>query len=339
MTSEHGNVTIIVAVMLTVLLGAGAIVVDVGAMYAQASRLQTGADAAAVAVADACTDLLVNAPAAVCDEAMADQLTNDYLAANAGGSFSVLPPQLAHLTSRAGTITIRAQSTVAPAFAGVLGVQSHSIGATATARWGPVLEQSVFPLAICRGALGGPGGPVTIDSYPSGIDPPLTCAGAPTAHPLGWVQPSAGSGCDVPVSVAPATWLDIAPSDSSPAECDQMIDELLNALADPTSSSEERTRVLPVFDASTGVASHPTYSLIAFEFTGARVGDQEQHRDESWQGRCAQFTAPYLIDQLQCVRGEVRNWKPPEQSSVAGSTALGLPGVGDSTVLGIRLVD
>ena len=49
---ERGAVLVWVALMLVVLLGIGALVIDVGALYAERRQLQNGADAAALAVAD-----------------------------------------------------------------------------------------------------------------------------------------------------------------------------------------------------------------------------------------------------------------------------------------------
>ena len=45
-----------VALMLVVLLGIGALVIDVGALYAERRELQNGADAAALAVATDCAE-------------------------------------------------------------------------------------------------------------------------------------------------------------------------------------------------------------------------------------------------------------------------------------------
>jgi hypothetical protein len=53
---EHGGTTVLVATLLAggVLVGLGAVVIDVGQMYAERAQTQNGADAAALAVARAC---------------------------------------------------------------------------------------------------------------------------------------------------------------------------------------------------------------------------------------------------------------------------------------------
>ena len=52
---ERGAVGVLVGLLLgTVLLGLGALVIDVGQLYQERSQLQSGADAAATAVAKSC---------------------------------------------------------------------------------------------------------------------------------------------------------------------------------------------------------------------------------------------------------------------------------------------
>ena len=53
---DRGAVLVWVALMLVVLLGIGALVIDVGALYAERRQLQNGADAAALAVAADCAE-------------------------------------------------------------------------------------------------------------------------------------------------------------------------------------------------------------------------------------------------------------------------------------------
>src|SRR3954452_8660928 len=52
---ERGATAVIVALMLVLLFGMGAIVVDVGAMYQERRELQNGADAGALALAKTCS--------------------------------------------------------------------------------------------------------------------------------------------------------------------------------------------------------------------------------------------------------------------------------------------
>lgn len=128
---EDGAVAIIVAIAMVVLLGAAAFTVDVGAMYAERAQLQNGADAAALAVAQNCA-------AGACGDVntTAQNLAN--LNANDGASnVSVDPPSS---NSIHVTITSRDARTGAGAlalsFAPILGINSKTVSADATAGWG-----------------------------------------------------------------------------------------------------------------------------------------------------------------------------------------------------------
>jgi len=71
--SEHGGVAVTVAIMLVVLIGVGALVLDVGNLYWERRQLQNGADAAALAAAQ---DIADNS------EGSAEQTARSYATAN-----------------------------------------------------------------------------------------------------------------------------------------------------------------------------------------------------------------------------------------------------------------
>ena len=52
--ADSGAVAVVVAVAMLALLGAAALAVDVGSLYSERAQLQNGADAAAIAIAQAC---------------------------------------------------------------------------------------------------------------------------------------------------------------------------------------------------------------------------------------------------------------------------------------------
>src|SRR4051812_168054 len=54
MRDETGAITVIVAIMMTVVLGMAALVIDVGAAEARRAQLQNAADAAATGIAQRC---------------------------------------------------------------------------------------------------------------------------------------------------------------------------------------------------------------------------------------------------------------------------------------------
>lgn len=361
LTPDGGNVAIIVALMATVLLGVGALAVDAGAMFVRQSQLQSGADAAALAIARECAEFVVEDMPWQCNLTQATGTANEYFTANLLGDLpDVGQPDLdTQYDGRTGIVTVTAGTVETTAFAWALGTDEVRVEAAATARWGPLTAvDAVFPLAVCKGALPEPGQEVILWSSPSGGEMLGACDGAPTALPMGWLTPTDPDPCTTNVTLLPSTYMDVAPSDTEPPGegCATAIDELLADLQvgefchwwwwrgwhchDSLAPAEERTRVLAVYDAARSSGGrHPSFSLIAFEFTGARLGDAEQHMDDDWEGICDPDDDTYDTEELQCIRGRVQNYIPPDDGPIVDLSQIGLAGIEDTTVLDIRLVD
>lgn len=182
---EKGQVLVIAALMMTVLMGFLALVVDVGNAYAQRRFVQNGADAAAIAAARV---LASNLDTGTSDGTVVAVL-NQYLAANnqgtfvpgaglgaAQGAWYVTPngtriaavgsgigvpaagfnqlPQIAG--QYVGGVEIAAGKELDTFFAGILGFEKMTVGAVAVGQFGGESSQSidqpngprVMPLAI-----------------------------------------------------------------------------------------------------------------------------------------------------------------------------------------------
>jgi Flp pilus assembly protein TadG len=82
---DRGVVGVLVGMLLgTVLLGAGALAIDVGQLYSERSQLQSGADAAAVAVAKSCVT-------GICTQSSAQGTAVTYAGGNASDRVSAVP--------------------------------------------------------------------------------------------------------------------------------------------------------------------------------------------------------------------------------------------------------
>lgn len=142
--NEEGAAAVIVAILLVVLLGFSALVVDVGAMYAEKAQLQNAADAGALAIAgecagDGCGD--TEATAAL----LADSNSNDA----ASGVTSVTFP--APTTVRVETFaqeTGSEEDSFGLFFARLMGFDTTSIHAVAEASWGPPDSGSTLPWTV-----------------------------------------------------------------------------------------------------------------------------------------------------------------------------------------------
>ena len=153
---ETGAVAIVVALLATAMFGFGALVIDVGALYSERRALQTGADAASLAIAQECAaDECDSAGAAATATAFAD---SNALDASAGvksicsnSPALLMGPQVTPCAGPAGmpsgasfvTVTTKTRNpepentdTVAPILSGIFGSDGVPVGARATAVWG-----------------------------------------------------------------------------------------------------------------------------------------------------------------------------------------------------------
>jgi Flp pilus assembly protein TadG len=123
LSGERGATAVIVALLLVPLLGFAAIAVDVGALYAERARLQTAADAAALAVARDC---------AVGDCGDMQATATELVTANVGEGQADEP----ELGENPSTVTVTSNNPVEHWFAPAIGLDSTEVSATATVAWG-----------------------------------------------------------------------------------------------------------------------------------------------------------------------------------------------------------
>ena len=119
--SERGQATVLTLVMLVVLLGMGALVIDLGAWYHADRQTQAAADAAALAGAQA----LPSTPSS------ASTLAQQYVTKNGGGSTGVT---LSNGLMTNDTIKVTLSRSAHGTFTKLFGVGSASVGSHATAR-------------------------------------------------------------------------------------------------------------------------------------------------------------------------------------------------------------
>jgi Flp pilus assembly protein TadG len=252
---ERGATAVILSLLLVPMLGFTAIAVDIGALYAERARLQTAADAAALAVAQDCArgncgDMLATAQALI--------VAND---GEGSASYPVL-------TNDPLSVTVQGNKPQEHWFAPVIGLDSTAVSATATVGWGgPSGGTSVLPLtfswcsfkAQTNGGLPSTTTPQTIMFSKS--DSGSTCFG-PSGNEVpggfGFVTPDAGT-CQATHSIDQTL-----PSDtgvSMPGSCSKAdFDRWLN-----------QTVLLPLFDESGGTGTgawYRVYGYAAFKLTG-----------------------------------------------------------------------
>ncbi|WP_186329516.1 TadE/TadG family type IV pilus assembly protein [Agrococcus jejuensis] len=230
---DRGAAATWVALLIVPLLVVGALGIDVGLMQVDRQRLQTGADAAALAIATQCSRQ-------VCTSTTNALAAQDMATANA----PLVDPAFATvdvIDRVEGYVEVTTTSTREHFFGPVAGIESTQLSATSGARWGyPERGTVVMPLTIswCElVAAVGVGQVLDLSGRVIGLDLPASglrvprlgltatvCPGAllsslgltKPGSALGFLAPGPGCG-DTYVEVR--TWVGQAPRPEAPASC------------------------------------------------------------------------------------------------------------------------
>ncbi len=203
---ERASTVVIVALLLVVLMGMAAVVVDVGALYQERRELQNGADAGALAVAKDC---------AVGDCGPYHTTAQALAGPNAGDDLATVDDvgiDLAAHTVKVDTSTHDAEggSEILHWFASLLGNDGSTVRASAIARWAAPQAGATLPLTLSQCEVTG-GATLTKDNIPFGTtmafafhdgdnaEPCNGPAGQDLAGGFGWLDTN-GS-CEADISV------------------------------------------------------------------------------------------------------------------------------------------
>lgn len=261
---ERGGIAVIVALLMTVLLGFAAIAVDVGMLHSEGAQLQNGSDSAALMVAQKCAR---NAADENCSTAapLAAGLANGNAVDGKSGVKSI------SLDKAGRTVTVvtgaketgSAPNTVSLFFAKALGIPSAEVTASSSVRWGsPIEGNTPFPLAfsVCQvsGMVGGATQLLQNHSANANADCPLGPAGKTVQGGFGWIVQSTGQ-CGGLVNLA----INQSGSDTGndgPSNCDTILTKWAVELA----AGRAITVLLPVYEDVSGTGSGASYDLLAF---------------------------------------------------------------------------
>jgi len=148
LSSESGAVALMVTLLLPVIVGICALVVDVGAMYAEKAQLQAGADAAALAIAADCGR-------GSCGDAAGTAAAMAGANANDGAADATVAISGGQIVVTASTRTAEGSTRLAHLFAGALGrlttgeaIDGTTMRAEATAVYGSPGGATTTPLAF-----------------------------------------------------------------------------------------------------------------------------------------------------------------------------------------------
>lgn len=265
---ERGAVAVLTAILMVVLLGFAALAVDGGMLFARSAELQSGADAAAIGVAQRCA---VSTTIADCSgtSPLASSLaqSNSDLGQNGVASLSI--------DTMAGTVTASTQprdagsqpGSVTLFLARALGFNSATVGASAKAAWGsPSSGLAAFPMTFSVCQLQGTidGSFQRIQSSGAGVNP--SCTYGTSGQPgqvvpggFGWLTQNTNQ-CGASINVTTTITGSGQPGNSAPSYCGPLLTSWISSLQ----AGQRVVVLLPVFTYATGTGNGAVYTISGF---------------------------------------------------------------------------
>lgn len=270
--SERGASGVLVAIMMVVLIGAGALAVDTGQIYAERAQLQNGADAGALAGADLCSVSggCTQAAAKSVADALANSNSNDSKSTVQSVDLSV-PGQVTVTTSTKDGITNAGFLT--KMFASALNAPAATVGATATAKWMyPTKGITVLPLTFATCEFKDDGLPHKILTQGGG-NGAQDCNGVNPSNQIipggfAWLMPDGGAGCKVTAEIG--KWSLTSAGMGVPNGCTDLFNPSINP------SLPNSTVALPVY-------KYTCKGMPSAQF-GSCTGSAVQYYIEKWAG-------------------------------------------------------
>lgn len=294
---ERGAAGVMVAVMMLVLIGAGALAVDVGQIYAERAQLQNGADAGAVAVLDACH-------ATGCTESEAEAIAQDLADSNSNdGSSTVfevdtsVPNQVTvRTTTRDGT---SGAGFLRQMFSSALDAPPATVGAHATAALTPPGSGSGFPLAISDDCYNLSEATETAEVQKISYKPGGTCTGpSGTWIPGGWGWLDQSAPCEATTEVG-STLMGSDPGNNPPSGCQTILLEWKSTIL----AGGEVNVAFPIFNDATNQGQNGQFNIIGyatFKIWGWKFGNNHAYEFRNT------ASDPGMTSDLACTRGQDR---------------------------------
>lgn len=270
---ERGAAGVMVAVLMLVLIGAGALAVDVGQIYAERAQLQNGADAGAMAVVQACHETgCSQSEAEAIAAALADANSNDDSSTVLEVDMTVPNEVTVRTTTRDGT---NGAGFLRQMFSSALDAPPASVGAYATAAVEFPSGGSAFPLAIsdCQYDLSTtePTGEVQVITYKPGMGECTSTAGHTIPGGFGWLEQT-DTECHAETDIDDNAGSDPGAAYPKSDACDEILESWIEAIED----DEPVLGTFPVFDNADGtgnpawfhVRGYATFQIQGWKFGG-----------------------------------------------------------------------
>lgn len=334
---EGGSVVIMTALAFTVLFGMGAVVIDVGALLHERRLLQNGADAAALAVAEACGADDCTDPATIAAEYNTanahDDGASDILDLCGEGHAALAPCADPPASVPAGASYVQVTTDTAASdggdlvpfrFAHIFGLDGMNVKARAVAAWGgPSSLTSSLPMTFSQCEL---------DSYTAGgsslhAPPPYTQTGYPSPEVVIYMHDTSEAGPDCAAGPSGADlpggfgWLETSDGCEATSVSGDWFEDS-TGVPPPNSCTATLMKsmvghvvLIPIFVETNGLTGSNGQYLIgpyaAFYLTGFSIVGQYKH-DSLVTG------APPCSGQATCISGFFVKWNYGVTGSIGG---------------------
>ncbi|AUI49656.1 TadE/TadG family type IV pilus assembly protein [Arthrobacter crystallopoietes] len=256
-SEDRGTTAVIVAILLVILLGFAAIVIDIGRIFAERSQLQNGADSAALSVAYSCGD---DSDSLDCNPSSHSAV--DVANANALDGLSNL---VVNVDKSSGVVKVEARARevgqtpgfISMTFARVIGQDAVAVTASATAMWGnPVKGLPPFPVVFSKCEIQSVESLQLVRFRQQGTFSP-GCAGGPPGG-FGNLDQLDGR-CEANVDISQLA-AGSSTGNGVPANCS----DLLKSWATSIQGGEYPIGLFPVYDSVSESGSKAIYNLTGF---------------------------------------------------------------------------
>jgi len=354
---ERGAIVSIVAVLFggAVLMGSGAVVVDVGQLYAEREELQSGADAAAAALVNSCAADVNSIPCrnylsaakSYADRNARDDRSAVGVVCGRGYNLPACPAPTGNLTGCIGprpdgeyvevrtSTQLRDGSTLLPpafarTFAGREAFQGTTVAACARARATPggvvrALPAPAITIERCYHTNFTSNGtnysaverPLYLKNGPGDPCNGTSSTGANGPGNFGWLDHDGD--CQSPIDLDTA-WVGGDTGNNADSDCVELLDSYIDS---------QTPMALPLFDASTGQGSKFEYEVVgisAFVVTGYQLSGKSRVSRISTTHLCTDSNA-------RCLYGYFVQATMPATRS-GGGTDYGLTAPGGAKIIG-----
>lgn len=328
---ERGAAGVLVAVLMLVLIGTGAIAVDVGQIYAERAQLQNGADAGALAVLRACHATgCPQSEAEAIAQGLADGNSNDTASNVFEVDMSVPKEVTVRTTTRDGT---SGAGFLTQMFSKALNAPPVTVGAHATAAMFFPTRGSGFPLAISDNCFNLSEASPTAQVQKISYKPGGTCTGpSGTQIPGGWGWLDQSSPCEAETQTG-SNEIGSDPGNNPPGGCAAILDGWKSTIL----AGGEVDVAFPIFDDATNQGQNGQFNIIGyatFKIWGWKFGNNHAYEFRNT------ASDPGMTAALACSAGNNRciigQFIKYETLAVFGGDPGGGADLGTS---GIKLVD